>query len=590
MADFMKIFDNIAESFEWATMGEQEAASRITQREIKKSVAKQKSEIDTSGRYQLEGGKESYFNSIDDYHKEKHGTTLFGGPNKNMIRNAVNHFTDASMASSAMGQIFFDPEVMAAMDTWGFGADEVNQAMAGYSNDIANKGKQLINTITSMTGVHNGALSQKNGGPLTSEEAEHVLEALGNWSPEARLKLEMVNERGKVINEIESKYGDKFLDYTDMSTFGGGDPLISKLNEQDKNHVLTALGAVGEAQAVNALTAKWNGDDAYVNRLSNEFLTGVSNCQAQRGGFKYNPDGTPVQTPRKGGSFEWTKFESTKPNPVTGEAGPESGATAKGTGEFVGGGDLNVLASCFVSTPSPFGDGFNRFNVGLAKKMGLTVDHMVDQLRATEISEMLLDEEKGYLSYINNPNAAGSYASVASKNRGPITGIDISGELWKTDDMPNVISITNPEHLPMVAAAIQASDGDNRKVNWVTGDLAGRTTHIPDGWQPPTFRQKLVDLKYLSTDSNQFDFSYGKMKKAKFFNSIDDVLGVLPRVFKDELAAIPENQVYDKRRSISNKVATWRNEGSRMRTVDILNAWHQVDFHDYSQQEALRGT
>ena len=577
-----ELFDQISDAFEWANMGEREAASRIIENEITQNVNQQVEDL----------GYDPYditvAQALDEEHLKKHGRSIFGSDDMLGFQNAWGKFVKSNMQGMAAATMMINPDVMGAMDAFGFEVDDINNAMQGYSNNVAMQGTNLMNVINHMTRHSRGALTQDTGGPFTEEEVDAIFEAVGKWNPDMKLVLEQGHLRGRSLNKIEEQYGLDFLDPA-SETFAGGDPLKSNVSAEDKNNIRTLLEAAGEVETLNALNAHWDGDTQHVSNVMNSYISSIENCGESKAGLAYDADMTPYSY----SSTEWTKITQkagTAAHDVTAEQVPYSNVTMEGVPNKRLAWDKNAIVGCIVSKESPFGTDYNQWNNMVAQHFGLSQSDFRDYLRAGEATNIVGGYLKSQTNYFDAWNQSTRHANMNGKRLG---GLDISKmEIGKRTGLA-YIDMNNEAHYPYFMAAIQENYFDPRQeLRWFAGNPAvGKVQHVPDdyydGYQiGKDSKGKYHNLgtllqkgKYFSEGQYKKEGGHVSMvqdklgKEQNVWNGRDDFFKFLTTPYERELMGLPEGYTFDREKLTKEKIKSFANPKG---PTSAMNWWSSL--------------
>tara|TARA_R100000008_G_scaffold1947_2_gene1622 strand:+ start:9725 stop:11428 length:1704 start_codon:yes stop_codon:yes gene_type:complete len=535
----MGFLDDVLTAIEFTSMGEKEAASRIVQQEIG----------DIGGGEGSPDDQNNFYNSIDEHHYNKYGSAFFGGKDKNGIANKLFNFHGAQAGVVRAGNIMLNNRVMQAMDLWNMDENDINAAVKPYADAADRAGLALLNELATYTEASNGALAQSSGGKLTSEEAEFLMEAIGNWNPEARARLEMDNNRGKFFNQTMPGTDKKvidFLDPSDWEAFGGGPVETNQLTPSQKSWMMANLSALGEESTAQALKAKWDGDEQIASQVNMDRLNGIYSCVDNMGGLRRDDKGAPI------------KISETSPKGFTHKKGTEAGE-----GSFGQSGETNLVTLtgsvsqkydidrhmagiCMARTEHPFGPTASpKYDAGIARELGLSTTDLINTQRASTAYDTIYNDEHGLLAKISR-NYAAEYG-----DQDYITGIRVPQGIQERYGVGPTIAMSDESNYPILIAILKHHDMAGSSMEFVTGGIQdgerGRNTNFRLKKTP---RQMLSNGDFLGKDSNYYE--YGD-QKIPLFRNYDDWLDAPLQVFRTELDMYTSDP-YTARERISSKL------------------------------------
>ena len=549
----MGLLGNVIDSFKWANMGEKEATARVMEREIKQAKAAEP-----------EG---SILAGMNDFHEGKEGTKFFAGSSKNALRTALLDFTHAQQANAVAAGSFMNADIMAVADSWGIDNTVIQNAMAGYQGEVSRAGTSLMNTVATLARQNNGALTTTGGGILSPTEASFLLETIGTWNPEARMALEMENDKGKVMNSIENKHGSDFLDWTDMEKFGrimdkdGNYTPFEDIDEMSKSEILTGLTAIGMTDISQALQARWMGDDSYINNIAATYNAEIDACAKASGGLMGE------SAPQATGPRQITEKSKT-----TQQFGTESETTATYTaGEPRPVYNQAVVAGCIANLQSPFGkQGLHQFEHKIMAARGITKDQLKDIKKGYMANERLWGED-GYIDQVKGHWTADE---DGNKEGSKITGIQLKYlpqsefvEGLDARSLPRYVDLSDKENRYLVALELQASIGKGDAALWQTGSPGSyNEAHWSEGKKPETLLSWFSDdgFKTMYGDAWEYDG-----EKIPVFKSPQDMVSSTYKGYKDAISGAATED--DMRKALNKMNSLYGSTFAKTRTDTLLN-------------------
>ena len=530
----MGFLDDLSTSFEWMSMGDKEAASRIVQREVGAGIeelrqqekAKMES-METTPDWKIE---DSYIGKMDAHHQEVHGKGFFGTPDKKALADNILNFHGASVAGLRASKIMLNPQVMKAMDLWNMDTDTMNSALQPYVDEENRQAKKLLNELASFTSDTNGALAESSGGKLTSEEVEYLMEMLGTWNPEARMTLELENKKGGFLNQVKDKYGD-ILNIGDLDNFGGGAVETNMLTDRDRTEILTGLEAFGESALVTALTKKWEGDDTHAAKINQDWKFSIQNCAKGAGGVPIDPN---TGTYARRDTYMPQSYEQYGGTEAGGDMGDIEKDSMKVTGTVQSDYYItpDILAMCAATTPHPFGEG-SPANYGkhINLSMGLGGGDFENLQAASIIRNQLYGRRdgEGYIDGVLQKVYTDWLGGAGVGGAEMLTGVRVPVSIQNDMGVPAMINLRDERNMPVLLSMLHLADTTNYEIEFLTGDITdglGKDTNFKIGVD--TFRMFFDD-----TNFGNGTFEYGDTKR-KIFPSYANMLNKGIRFFSEE--------------------------------------------------------
>ena len=457
----------------FARMGDREAMATVMQREAR------------------EAQQGSYMTMIDPYHRTKYaknadGTVnpypgFFEGPEKQAAKTALMNLANAQQANAVAAGAFLNPDIMAVADAWGMDNQTIMNAMGGYKHEVSAAANALLNTITTIVGENNGALSTTHGGKFTPEEVEHMLEMVGSINMQAKTALEMGNDSGMALNFQEDKLGNPNLWKTGHPNFmkqSDGKGGFKDLSVGQLLELANTAQVAGRPDASASIADFAQGNTTVLQHYYNEQKANMTQCLEFKGGGVDVPIQNPVSFKESTG-----KKESTV-QLAEGEE-KETGQDIEGSMSIRRTYPTKDVLDCYSMNISPMAkQGDNSMDISiLINEFGIEEADLHDYLQEVYGSVYLSNEDgTGYIEDVVQKTWMNDPANVKGE---PITSVKLkhlftSREAEFIAGNPEImdmthIDINNPQEMWLYALEIQAAKDAKGVVEYGVGDLVNPT-------------------------------------------------------------------------------------------------------------------